>query len=92
MYHVLPHRFLEDWSREGERLEWAREHSNLASAEQEAKRLCSIGWSAHIWEDADPRTFVSSWQPGPNGPVQDPRVHIQWGDEAYPIVTEWTNQ
>ena len=61
MYHVMPHRVNEDPAEDQLHLEFAKDHATLESAQEEAKRICSIGWSAHIWEDANPQHFIESW-------------------------------
>ena len=68
MFHVLPHRLTEDPARSRERLHSHELHATIESARAEAHRLCALGWSAHISEDADPTVFLESWTQGPDGP------------------------
>ena len=68
MFHVMPHRKGEDPAQSNERLDSHEVHATLESARAEAHRLCALGWSAQIWEDADSTAFIESWTQGPDGP------------------------
>ncbi len=68
MFHVLPYRTADDPAQANERLDAHELHATLESARAEAHRLCALGGSAHIWEDADPTVFIESWTQGPDGP------------------------